>query len=282
MQEMALLYRQIAADLSVLRQDATAHTYTAHVNQLLARAHHIIYSGRKTNLLTIFRFLRDQYPVIFQRQIGYVLASVIVSVAWGLLGAASPAPAPSLCATSLAPDDRHHGTPPDVDRVHCRCRTQGLQHDYDQQPLGKLYNLCRRNRFRPGNLLRSVPEWHDAWRHRRGLPPIRHVAGTVELCRPHGSLELPAILIAGGAGFRLGRAMLFPGELRWRNPLPGAASRPLNWSPASFPCSSSPAASKAFLPVEGPIWLKFTVGGLLFTLLLLWLFRPVKANPANA
>ena len=53
------------------------------MNQLLARAHHIIYSGRKTNLLTLFRFLRDEYPVIFQRQVGYVAASVLVSVAWG-------------------------------------------------------------------------------------------------------------------------------------------------------------------------------------------------------
>ena len=34
---------------------------------------------------------------------------------------------------------------------------------------------------------------------------------------PHGSLELPSILIAGGAGFRLGYAMLFPGSLRWKD-----------------------------------------------------------------
>src|SRR5580658_7510005 len=87
LQEMALLYRQVAADLSVLRQDSTARTYSVHVNQLLARAHHIIYSGRKTNLMTAFRFLRDDYPAIFQRQIDYVIASVLVSVAFGVLGA---------------------------------------------------------------------------------------------------------------------------------------------------------------------------------------------------
>jgi hypothetical protein len=31
-----------------------------------------------------------------------------------------------------------------------------------------------------------------------------------------------------------------------------------------------------FSPSHAPIWLKFTLGGVLFTLLLLWLFRPVK------
>src|SRR5664279_5874697 len=72
LQELALLYRQVAADLSVLRQDSTSRTYAAHVNELLARAHHIIYSGRKTNLLTVFRYLRDEYPVVFQRNVGYV------------------------------------------------------------------------------------------------------------------------------------------------------------------------------------------------------------------
>ena len=86
LQELALLYRQVAADLSVLRQDSTARTYAAHVNQLLARAHHIIYSGRKTNLLTLFRFLKDEYPVVFQRHIGYVAASLMISLACGLLG----------------------------------------------------------------------------------------------------------------------------------------------------------------------------------------------------
>ncbi len=69
LQELALLYRQVAADLSVLRQDATARTYSDHVNQLLARAHHIIYSRRKTSWATLFRFMRDEYPAIFQRQL---------------------------------------------------------------------------------------------------------------------------------------------------------------------------------------------------------------------
>jgi uncharacterized membrane protein SpoIIM required for sporulation len=34
---------------------------------------------------------------------------------------------------------------------------------------------------------------------------------------PHGSLELPAIFFAGGAGFLLGKAILFPGKYRRRD-----------------------------------------------------------------
>src|SRR3974390_1681956 len=87
LQEMALLYRQVAADLSVLRRDATARTYAEHVNHLLARAHHIIYSGRKATLSSLFRFLRDEYPGIFQQHLRYVAAALLISVAWGVLGA---------------------------------------------------------------------------------------------------------------------------------------------------------------------------------------------------
>ncbi len=85
LQEMALLYRQVAADLSVLRRDDTARTYSEHVNQLLARAHHIVYSRKKAGWASLFRFLKDEYPAIFQKLLPYVIASLLVSVAWGLL-----------------------------------------------------------------------------------------------------------------------------------------------------------------------------------------------------
>src|SRR5579863_5705960 len=88
LQEMALLYRQVAADLSVLRRNETAQTYSDHVNQLLARAHHIIYSRQKTTWMTLIRFLKDDYPVIFRQQLPYVTASMVVMVAWAVLGAA--------------------------------------------------------------------------------------------------------------------------------------------------------------------------------------------------
>ncbi len=34
---------------------------------------------------------------------------------------------------------------------------------------------------------------------------------------PHGSLELPSIILAGAAGLRLGRGVAFPGLYRWRD-----------------------------------------------------------------
>ena len=70
----------------------------------------------------------------------------------------------------------------------------------------------------------------------------------------HGSLELPAIWISGGAGLLMAHAMLFPaaisrgdelrrkGEPRSRS---SWASSPFSWSQAPSRPSSRPAASRA-------------------------------------
>ena len=46
--------------------------------------------------------------------------------------------------------------------------------------------------------------------------------------------------------------------------------------PLSMATRAAAAVYGAASPSQAPVWLKFTVGGMLFTLLNLWLFRPVK------
>jgi len=281
---MALLYRQIAADLSVLRQDATARTYTAHVNQLLARAHHIIYSGRKTNLLTIFLFLRDRYPVIFQRQIGYVLASVIVSVAWGLLGAALTSARPEFMRHFVGPQmiatmERHQMWTESIVGVEPKASSMIMTNNLSVSfitfaggivfGLGTFFAL-----FQNGMMLGVI----GAACHQYGMS-----LALWSFVAPHGSLELPAILIAGGAGFRLGHAMLFPGALRWKESIARGGIEATQLVSGIIPMLVIAGCLEGFFsPSKAPVWLKFTVGGLLFTLLLLWLFRPAKANAPSA
>ena len=212
-----MLYRQVAADLSVLRQDQTARTYAAHVNQLLARAHHIIYSGRKTNLTTLFHFLRDEYPAIFQRQIGYVLASVAVSVAWGVLGAVLTSARPEFMRHFVGPEmiatmERHEMWTKAIVGVEPKASswimTNNLTVSFVTFATGIAFGLGTFFYLAFNGLMLGVI---GAACHQYGM--------SLELwsfVAPHGSLELPSIIIAGAAGFRLGHAMLFPGALRWK------------------------------------------------------------------
>src|SRR5580704_18989617 len=47
LQELGLLYRQTASDLAAVREDASNKQLAAYLNQLLGRAHNLIYLGHK-------------------------------------------------------------------------------------------------------------------------------------------------------------------------------------------------------------------------------------------
>jgi uncharacterized membrane protein SpoIIM required for sporulation len=99
---------------------------------------------------------------------------------------------------------------------------------------------------------------------------------------PHGALELPSIVIAGAAGFRLGHAMLFPGALRWRDSVARGGIEATRLVSGIIPLLIVAGCLEGFFsPSQAPIWLKFTVSGLLFSLLLMWLFRPVESAAMN-
>jgi uncharacterized membrane protein SpoIIM required for sporulation len=279
LQEMALLYRQVAADLSVLRQDPTARSYAQHVNQLLARAHHIIYSGRKTNLRTLFRFLKDEYPVIFQRQIGYVLASLVVSLAWGLLGVVVTSASPEFMRHFVGPDmiatmERHEMWTKSVISVApmatSAIMTNNLAVSFVTFAGGIVFGLGTFFYLYVNGMMLGVI---GAACHQYGMS-----MALWSFVAPHGSLELPSIIIAGGAGFRLGHAMLFPGALRWKESVARGGIEATQLVSGIIPMLIIAGCLEGFFsPSQAPIWLKFTVGGLLFSLLLLWLLRPAKA-----
>jgi uncharacterized membrane protein SpoIIM required for sporulation len=278
LQEMALLYRQVAADLSVLRQDATSRTYAEHVNHLLARAHHIIYSGRKTNVATLFRFLRDEYPAIFQRNLRYVVGSFLISVAWGVLGAVLTSARPEFMRHFVGPQmiatmERHEMWTKSVVTVapmaSSAIMTNNLTVSFVTFASGIAFGLGTFFYLYVNGMMLGVI---GAACHQYGMS-----LALWSFVAPHGSLELPAILIAGGAGFRLGHSMLFPGSLRWRDSVAAGGIEATRLVSGVIPMLIIAGTLEGFFsPSHAPVWLKFTVGGLLFTLLLLWLFRPVK------
>lgn len=275
LQEMALLYRQVAADLSVLRRDETARTHSEHVNQLLARAHHIIYSRQKTTWGTLFRFLKDEYPVIFRRQLPYVTASLMVTIAWAVLGAALTTArpefmrhfvGPAMIATmeqhkmwtdsivSVAPKETSHIMTNNLS-VSFLAFASGITFG-----VGTFFLL-----FNNGMMVGVIAA--ACHQYSMSVPLWSFIA-------PHGSLELPAIIIAGGAGFRVGHAMLFPGGYRWKESVAKGGIEATQLVAGVIPMLVVAGCLEGFFsPSHAPVWLKFMVGALLFSLLMTWLFK---------
>ncbi|HEY9710979.1 MAG TPA: stage II sporulation protein M, partial [Oculatellaceae cyanobacterium] len=92
---------------------------------------------------------------------------------------------------------------------------------------------------------------------------------------PHGSLELPAIFFAGGAGLLIGRALLFPGKYRRMDALKFYGSQAVQLVFGIVPMLIIAGTIEGFFspsPVV-PEPFKYLVGILLFTLLVIYCSR---------
>lgn len=279
LQELALLYRQVAADLSVLRRDTTARNYADQVNQLLGRAHHLIYSARKTSLQTLFRFLKDEYPAIFQRQLPYVAASLFVSIGWGILGAVLTTARPEFMRHFVGPAmiatmERHQMWTQSIVSVApmetSHIMTNNLTVSFMMYAGGIAFGLLTFFSLYVNGMMLGVI---GAACHQYGMS-----LAFWSFVVPHGSLELPSIVIAGGAGFRLGHAMLFPGAYHWRESVARGGIEATRLVSGVIPLLVVAGCLEGFFsPSRAPVALKFAVGGVLFTVLLIWLFRRPKS-----
>src|ERR1700754_2792936 len=84
LRELGLLYRQTATDLSALREDPGSQHYARYLNQLLGRAHNIIYTGKKSTPLSVVHFFRDEYPRIFRQFLPYTALAFILFMVGGV------------------------------------------------------------------------------------------------------------------------------------------------------------------------------------------------------
>ena len=220
LQELGLLYRQAAADLSALREDPSGKYYAHSVNLLLSRAHNIIYSGQKASAKGILHFYRFTYPQIFRRNLKLILTSFSMFVAGGLLGMLLSVTRPDFMRTFLPPHmietiERHQMWTDPVIRVSpsesSAIMTNNLSVSFSAFAFGLTFGIGTAYMLFFNGLLIGVVGT-ACWYAGMSLPLWSFIA-------PHGILELPAIFIAGAAGFRLAQAILFPGVLTRRDSL---------------------------------------------------------------
>lgn len=279
LRELALLYRQVANDLSVVRQDETARSTAHMLNQLLGRTHNIIYSSRRRSFLGALTFFRDEYPRHFRRLLPYTLAAIALFAGGVLLGSILTVSRHGFMEGLLGPRmvetiHRHqmwtHSIVGMKPQESSRIMTNNLTVTFTTfaagitAGMGTLW-LMFFNGLLMGVIATACQQAHmsrDLWSF---------------VC-PHGSLELPAIFIAGGAGLRLASGMLFPGLYGRRDSITLAGREAVRLMAGVIPMLVIAGTIEGFFSPSGaPAGLKFAVGAALFTLLLLWLF----SSPRN-
>jgi uncharacterized membrane protein SpoIIM required for sporulation len=273
LREFGLLYRQVAADLSAVRSDRASRTLEEYLNQLLSRAHNRIYSGRKSGVASVVRFMAEEYPRVFRRLSPYVLASLLIFLAGAALGTLLTLSRPEFMRLFLGPAmlqtiDRHQMWTHSLLSMKPQASSAILTNNIGVcfvtfaggivGAFGTIFLLFN-NGLQMGVISTACARAHMA------LDLFGFISA-------HGALELPSIFIAGGAGLRLGAGLLFPGMLTRRDSLALGAKEAIRLLAGVVPLLVIAGLLEAFLSPSGaPVGVKFAVGGVLLIGLGFWL-----------
>jgi uncharacterized membrane protein SpoIIM required for sporulation len=273
LQELALLYRQIAADLASVREDSTSTNLAHYLNQLLGRAHNIIYMGRKTESRNILTFYRYTYPTIFRETFSNTLAALLIFLCAAVAGCLLTLNDPSFSRHLLGPRmiqsiEQHKMWTDSVVTIKPVASSQILTNNLSVSiltyALGITAGIGTVWMMLLNGLLIGVVGT-ACWQGGMSLQLWSFVAG-------HGVLELPAIFIAAGAGFIIARGLLFPGALPRGESLVRAGQLSAQLFFGTIPLLLVAGFIEGFIsPSDVPKPMKFTLAAGLFTLLVLYL-----------
>ncbi|HEY6348813.1 MAG TPA: stage II sporulation protein M [Candidatus Angelobacter sp.] len=280
LQELGLLYRQAAADLSVLREDPTAQNYSRSLNLLLARAHNTIYSGEKSSPFKIFHFYRYTYPAIFRRQLPLVTTAFLIFFLGSVIGLLLTLTNPDFMRLYLGPHmmetlERHEMWTDSVVAIKPAAASGIMTNNMTVSFIAFAFGIT----FGAGTVYAML---HNGillgviggacWFYGMSLSLWSFVA-------PHGVLELPAIFIAGAAGLLLARGMLFPGLLPRRDSIARAGTEGVQLMLGTIPILIVAGSIEGFISPShlAPHW-KFTLAAIFATIFFLYLFLPVEKS----
>jgi uncharacterized membrane protein SpoIIM required for sporulation len=264
--QLGRLYRAATSDLAVAQRDFPNQRVAAYLNQLVARAHAVIYRGEPLAIQRLIRFVTRGFPRTFRETLPFTLVAallfIIPAVAAGISTAWQPASAQWLL-------------PVEVQRLIPTIERRELWTDIavSERPYASSF-IMRNNiqvaflAFGGGMLAGLYTVWIMVFNGLilGGLTGLTaHYGVGFELWTfviGHGVVELSVIMIAGGSGLMLGWAMLHPGLLRRRDALAIAARKAVRLVIGCVPLLVFAGMIEGFIsPAEGLPWpVKWAVG----------------------
>jgi len=284
LQELGLLYRQTASDLAAAREDQASQPLSRYLNQMLARAHNLVYMGRRSNPGGIRRFYSQTYPGIFRATFRYTLLAFGITAVAAIAGALLTLHDPAFPRYVLGPrmvetiEKRQMWTDSVVTiapLASSAIMSNNLTVAFSAFASGILAGLGTVwVMFTNGLLLGTVT---------MACAEAGMAGRLYTFVAAHGVLELPAIFIAGGAGLLLGRGLLFPGLLPRRESLAERGSQATKLALGTIPLLILAGLIEGFIsPSNLPPYVKFLFAGAGATLLTLYLSLAGRATAASA
>ena len=269
------MYRQTASDLATVREDVTSNQLTFYLNQLLGRAHNLIYMGHKQKISGLVRFYTQTFPRVFRETFPQTFLAFLIFTVTGIATWAVTIHDPAFAHRMLGPEmmatieKREMWTKSIVTikpLAASGIMTNNLAVCFTTfamgitAGIGTIYMM-----FTNGMLIGVIgaATWHAGM----ALQLWTFVAA-------HGALELPAIFISGGAGLEIARGMLFPGLLPRRESLALAGGRAARLMIGIVPMLVVAGIIEGFVSPSGLATpLKFLLSGVLLVALTTYLTR---------
>ncbi|MFN8456142.1 MAG: stage II sporulation protein M [Anaerolineae bacterium] len=223
------LYRAATSDLALAQRDFPQHRVTLYLNQLVARAHAILYRTEPLALSRLRRFVTTGFPSVYRETLPFIVVAALLFIIPAILAG---------LGTFWQPDTARWLLPAEVQSLIPSIERKELWTDIaiNERPYASSF-IMRNNiqvsfvAFAGGVLAGVLTVWAMVFNglllggltgltahHGIGFELWTFVIG-------HGVVELSVIFIAGGAGLRLGWAILNPGLLRRRDALAVAARK---------------------------------------------------------
>ena len=274
------LYREATADLARLQtfqnQEGLEDELETYLNHLVARAYSQIYRSSPPKMASLWRYLRSGFPATFRETLPWTLLALsvfVLGLAYGFVTAISDSSFVALIVPPQLIQEVEEGTVW-FDSIlavkplaSSRIMTNNISVSFLAFALGMTFGLGTLylmvfNGLMVGTLAGLC------YTHGLGVPFWSFVL-------PHGVIELTAIFIAGGAGFLLGGALLFPGDLPRKDALLNRARQAGRLIMGCVPLLVIAAIVEAFFsPIHVHAGFKFGMAGLLLALLLCYLLLP--------
>ena len=281
LQELGLLYRQTASDLATVREDVTSNQLAFYLNQLLGRAHNLIYMGHKPKISGLVRFYAQTFPRVFRETFRQTLLALLIFVVTGIATWAVTIHDPTFAHRMLGPQmmdtiERKEMWTQSIVTIKPLAAsgilTNNLAVSFTTFAMGITAGIGTIWMMVTNGMLIGVIG-AATWRAGMALQLWTFVA-------PHGVLELPAIFIAGGAGLEIARGMLFPGLLPRRESLAQAGGRAARLVLGIVPMLIVAGIIEGFVSPSGIAKpLKLLLAAVLFAALTAYLVRPGAPQP---
>lgn len=258
-QAMGRLYRATTSDLALAQRDFPNHRVTAYLNQLVARAHAVIYRSEPLALQRIWGFVTAGFPRVFRETLRFTLIAALIFTIPAVLSALS---------TYWAPETGVWLVPSGVQPLIRQIERGELWTDIPIEERPYVSSFIMQNNiqvsflaFGSGMTAGIFTVWVMAF---NGLL-LGSITGLTShygigfdlwtFVIGHGVIELSVIFMAGGAGLMLGWAILHPGLMRRRDALMLAAQKAVRLTMGAVPLLVIAGLIEGFIsPAEALPW----------------------------